>query len=328
MIWMTWRQFRAQVLVGVGALLLLAVYLVILGLQIRHSYNDLHAQCTSGGCAGVLSSLTDDYGFRIDLIGYLLIAVPGLIGIFWGAPLITRELEAGTHRLVWNQSVTRGRWLAVKLGVLGLAGMAVAALYSLLLTWAASRVDLVAGNRFSPLVFDARDIAPIGYAAFAFVLGTTLGLFIRRTVPAMALTLVVFAVLQVVVPNMIRTNYAEPVRANVPITPDIVRSMTKIGRYGDIGGLTVPGGPWVVSTSALLDSSGKEVGHTAWYQNCAKQSLDDMPLCLAEGNVHVQITEQPADRYWKFQWIETSIFTGQAMALAGLCFWRIRGRLS
>ena len=42
---------------------------------------------------------------------------PAVIGAFWGAPLVARELEAGTHRLVWNQSVTRTRWLATKLGV-------------------------------------------------------------------------------------------------------------------------------------------------------------------------------------------------------------------
>ena len=51
---------------------------------------------------------------------------PALIGIFWGAPLVTRELEAGTFRLAWNQSVTRARWMAVKLGLIGLAAMATA----------------------------------------------------------------------------------------------------------------------------------------------------------------------------------------------------------
>ena len=35
-----------------------------------------------------------------------------MIGAFWGAPMVARELETGTHRLVWNQSVTRTRWLA------------------------------------------------------------------------------------------------------------------------------------------------------------------------------------------------------------------------
>ena len=36
--------------------------------------------------------------------------------MFWGAPLLAREFETGTFRLAWTQSVTRTRWLAVKLG--------------------------------------------------------------------------------------------------------------------------------------------------------------------------------------------------------------------
>ena len=47
---------------------------------------------------------------------------PALIGVFWGAPLVARELEAGTHRLVWTQSVTRTRWLATKLGLTAARG--------------------------------------------------------------------------------------------------------------------------------------------------------------------------------------------------------------
>ena len=46
----------------------------------------------------------------------MLAVAPALIGVFWGAPLVARELEAGTHRLAWTQSVTRTRWLAIKLG--------------------------------------------------------------------------------------------------------------------------------------------------------------------------------------------------------------------
>ena len=41
--------------------------------------------------------------------------IPAVIGAFWGAPLISRGLEAGTFRLAWNQSVTRTRWTLVKL---------------------------------------------------------------------------------------------------------------------------------------------------------------------------------------------------------------------
>ena len=65
-----------------------------------------------------------------QLLQLLVIAVPALIGIFWGAPLIGRELETGTHQLAWNQTVTRTRWLAVKLTVVGLASIATAAILS------------------------------------------------------------------------------------------------------------------------------------------------------------------------------------------------------
>ena len=40
--------------------------------------------------------------------------------------------------------------------------------------------------------FAQRGIVLIGYAAFAFILGVTSGLLIRRTLPAMVTTLVAF----------------------------------------------------------------------------------------------------------------------------------------
>jgi hypothetical protein len=54
-------------------------------------------------------------------IGGLVDRSPALIGIFWGAPLITRELETGTNRLAWTKSITRARRLAVKLALAGQA---------------------------------------------------------------------------------------------------------------------------------------------------------------------------------------------------------------
>ncbi|HMG31929.1 MAG TPA: hypothetical protein VK585_17605, partial [Jiangellaceae bacterium] len=38
----------------------------------------------------------------------------------------------------------------------------------------------------------ARGIVPIGYALFGFALGVTLGMLIRRTIPAMAATLAIY----------------------------------------------------------------------------------------------------------------------------------------
>ena len=329
MIWLTWRQFRTQALVGLTALALIATYLIILGEQIRHSYDAGAAQCAKGACGGVMNAFTSRYNLQVTILGGALIAVPAVAGMFWGVPLITRELEAGTHRLAWNQSVTRGRWLATKLGFVGLLSVAFAGLFSVLLTWAVSPIDAVNDNRFEPLLFDSRNIVPLAYTAFAFLLGTTFGLFIRRTVPAMAAALVVFAVVQGVVPTLVRPDYVTPVSETVPLNASEVSKLSFFGAYGSVGGVSVPGGPWVVSTSDVLDSGGKDVGHTSWWSYCVNvASPQALPSCIAKEDVHVNVTAQPANRYWPFQWYEAAVFGAAAVLLAGLCFWRIHRRLT
>ena len=68
------------------------------------------------------------------------LAVPGLIGMFWGAPLVAREFETGTFRLAWTQGVTRTRWLAAKLAVAGAAAIAAGELFTLMVNWWSSPI--------------------------------------------------------------------------------------------------------------------------------------------------------------------------------------------
>ena len=145
----------------------------------------------------------------------LVIAIPCVLGMFWGAPLAAREFETGTFRLAWTQGVTRTRWLAVKLAVVGAASMAVAGLLSLMVTWwsspiAAAQMD----TRLDPGIFSESGIAPVGYAAFAFAFGVTAGLLSRRTLPAMAVTLAIFvAVVWFAFPFLVRPHLLPPVQA-------------------------------------------------------------------------------------------------------------------
>ena len=189
--------------------------------------------CHSGGCGQLASNflvgLGPDYPF-VYLLGMAgVIVAPAVIGIFWGAPLIARELETGTFRLAWTQSITRARWLAVKLALIGLTAMAVTEGLSLMLGWWAAPIGQAArftDGSISPLglgpfslAFDAHGITPLGYAAFAFALGVTTGLLIRRTVPAMAVTLAIFAVVQVAFPQGIRPHLLPPAHTSVAIGP-------------------------------------------------------------------------------------------------------------
>ena len=190
MIRFAWLQARTQTAIAFGALMIVAIVVAITGPHLVHLYNANIANCAAhGDCSTATDTfLRNDKNLGIWLDIFVL-AAPALIGLFWGAPLIARELEAGTYRLAWTQSITRTRWVAVKLAVVGLAGMVVAGLLSLMVTWWASPIDRANANRFAVPFFDERGIVAIGYAAFAVALGVTVGLLIRRTVPAMATTL-------------------------------------------------------------------------------------------------------------------------------------------
>ncbi len=353
MIWLTWRQFRTQAIVAGAALAALAIALAVTGPHLADLYGSSGlATCAAHGDCGSLASRFlaqvdasgGTYSTLFVIASGVALLAPAVIGVFWGAPLIAREVEAGTFRLAWNQSVTRTRWLAVKLVLLGLASMAAAGLCSLMLTWWVSPLNDAAGfsssnfSRLPPLFFDTRGIAPLGYAAFAFALGVTAGLLIRRTVPAMAVTLAVFAAVMVIMPIWVRPHLIAPVRGVTAITP-----IQGFG-YSSPGGrmaiqtdrLAIPGA-WIYSSGQIVNAAGQVVevpgqDSTITAPSVCKPTFPGGPdRCLAWiDNQHFRelVTYQPASRYWAFQWYETGIFLALALALAGFSFWQARRRLS
>jgi hypothetical protein len=193
MIHLAWRQFRAQAAVAVAVLLIVGIAVAITG------------QPPVGKYTWLKDALT--------LIGY---AAPVLVGLFWGAPLLGRELETGTFRLVWTQGITRRRWLLVKIALVGFAGIVIAGAFGLISTWQHAMVEATALDRIIPGVFDVRGIVAAGYAAFAFSLGLASGAVLRRTLPAMAATLVGYAVVRIVVVETVRGHFATPLTYTGP----------------------------------------------------------------------------------------------------------------
>jgi hypothetical protein len=249
--------------------------------------------------------------------------------MFWGAPLIARELETGTHRLALTQSVTRRHWLAVKLALAGLASMATAGLLSLMVTWWSSPFDRISLDRLDASTFGLRGIVPVGYAAFAFALGVTAGLLIRRTVPAMAATLAVFVGVQVGFALRIRPHLIAPIRAVSALNMSWVTSTgTRVPSDSFFVSLTPdPDGAWIYSSQvttaagqANLGPVPKGCGQNSTYQQCA--------AAITRMHLRQVVVYQPASRFWEFQWYETAIYVALALALAGFCFWWVRRRLS
>ena len=96
--------------------------------------------------------------------------------------------------------------------------MAIGGLLTWMADWWASPLDAMNQDRFGIANFSVHGIAPIGYAAFAFALGVTAGALLRRTVPAMAVTVAAFAVARVAVTYWVRPNLASPVRESLPLS--------------------------------------------------------------------------------------------------------------
>ncbi|AYF27717.1 transmembrane transport protein [Micromonospora tulbaghiae] len=321
MIRMTLRQFRLPALVGVVALVLAGAYLLRLGADIRAVPDP--------------ARLPDRYAQTMLFLAGGFALVPALIGAFWGAPLVARELEQGTHRLVWNQSVPRRRWLAVKLAVLSVAAALVAGVLGALLTWAAAPVDRVAGDRFSTVLFGARGIAPVGYAVFGLVLGVVAGLVLRRTLPAMAVVFLAVVVVQLAVPNLLRPHYLPPERVTVPMTSEAVNRARNLGSITGspvVGGLDVPGA-WVTDISPLRTADGRQLSDEA-FGTCfrdpprtgASGTFGDTAVCLGKLDLHVDLAYQPNRRFWAFQWIELALHLGAAGLLAAFGLWHVRRR--
>jgi ABC-type transport system involved in multi-copper enzyme maturation permease subunit len=332
MIWLAWRQFRVPALTAIAGLTALGVFLLVLGLRVRDSYENDVLGCTAaaaGSCTTAKDVFIRQYEVPLVLTGILLIAVPGLIGIFWGAPLVTRELEAGTHRLAWTQSVTKTRWLTAKLGFIALASTATAGLFSLLLTWAASPWDQVQGARFALLAFDSRNVTPLGYAVFAFALGTVVGLLVRRTLPAMAITLALFAGVQVLMPFAIRPHLQPPVTSAVKLTPDAALSSgLNLRPEGlQITGYILPGA-WVLNSQLDVFTAAGERVTREMAEHCFTGKPTEDFECLAAMDLHFDVSYHPASRYWAFQWTELSVFLAAAALLAALGSWRIRRDLA
>ena len=368
MIWLTWRQFRAQAITAAAALAAFAIVLAINGSSLSSLYDSSGlATCHGGTCTGLastfLQNLSGGGGGLVILsatpymilyfLGVLVILIaPAVTGVFWGAPLIARELEEGTFRLAWNQSVTRTRWLAVKLALIGAAAMAVTEAFSLIQAWWAAPIGKAVGlggassifseTRFGWFVFPTHGITPLGYAAFGFALGVTVGLLVRRAIPAMAITLAVFAAVQFITPAAIRPNLFPTSQTTVSIAASGANVSVRANPKLVLNASVVPGQPgaWIISSGGV-NAAGRPVGVIpASCEQLVAQTLGShrgtstgpgstaLNNCVAGQGIRVAERYQPASHYWPLQLSETGMFLALALALAGFCFWRLNRRRS
>lgn len=319
MIWLTWRQHRAEAFVAAAALALLAVVLILTGRDMaatfaRFNLADCLAHPAHPNCADALHQFRDQYGFWLSASGWLNFA-PALLAILVGAPLVARELEHGTHRMIWTQSVAKPRWLAVKLALVLGAALLAAGILTILMIWWRTEFDTLFG-RFDSLGFDFEGIAPLGYMAFALALAIAAGTLLRRAIPAMVVTLAGFLAVRLPIEFFLRPHYQPP----LTLTADPLVNTQAVSDQA-----------WVID-SGFMDAHGGHVDFSHILNTCAPPgnniAKSDIFQCAHTHGWLQYVTFQPADRFWAFQGIETAIFLVLAAALLALTVYWVRHRIS
>lgn len=323
--WVTLRQRRGAI---AGTSILLGVfgaYLLVMAIIQDSAYAAVQA-CHPAGilkCRQLAQTFSASYwggGGSVlqsggaQTVSSLLFGVPVLLGAFTGAPLLAREFESGTHRFAWTQGAGRTRWALCTLVLPAAALTAVMGAFTGLFYWY-FRPFLADGqvSEMLPLAFALLGVALAAWTLFAYALAAFLGTLIRRTVPAMAVTLAVYIALAIATAVAIRPHYLRPV--------------TEQGWNGTAGA------GWVLSSwargpdgqvlsQAGLNSLSRHL--PASVQN--SPDADAFTNWLSRHGYTLWQSVQPDSRFWSFQLIEGGwLLAVSALLIAG-SVWLVRRR--
>lgn len=292
MTWLAWRQLRAGAMAAAAGVMAAAVALAV----------QEHAFSTAPPAATWVRST--ELAVVVELL--LMILVPAVLGMFIGAPLVAGEVETGTHRLAWAQSVSRRRWLLVKLSLAMGAALLAAALLAAAATWGlAPWIDQNqrVGNPgwFSDGTFDAVGVVPVAYALFAVALGVAAGAVTRRTLVAMFVVIVAFAGVRLAVNVAVRPHYQPPLSASAAVdrSGDLLRSLNRSGAN--------------MVSMLVVDGRGRAV------DDCSNTGC---------AGYRVVVDYQPGDRFWTFQWMEAGLYAGLGVLLLGATWVAVMRRVT
>jgi ABC-type transport system involved in multi-copper enzyme maturation permease subunit len=307
MLWLSWRQHRTELLIASLMAIGFGSGITLLTLLINTDAGGVHHLCSTTPGPLCLAA-ENDYVSRYSLPNFLiydsLLALPGLAGIFIGAPLLAREYDQGTVRLIWTQGITRRRWIATKLSFVLVVVTALSGAVAVASIQMVTAQTQVFTSRWSS--FDVQGLPFVAYAIFAIALGVAVGGLVRRVLPSMGITLAVFVIIRLAIVIFVRPNFLPPLEW------DMSKPMT-----GDDA--------WNVG-QRVVDLSGHPVSQHDYNQLLAdaqvlQGSMGD--YLRAHGLIAYQLY-QPESRFWLFQNLEGGLFLTLAVFLIGLAVWSTR----
>jgi len=294
MIWVTWRQHRGQAIACLALLAALTVYAVIEGTSMRSAFSSdgVTASClarTQGtGCETGIVAFMNEFGSEVNIAFWsACLTVPGLIGVLVGGSLIARELEYGTWRLAWSQTIPRARWLAVKLALVTGGLIVLGAAMTAVITWYRAPMDQLTG-RLEHNIFDFEGLVPTAYILCAFGFAVLAGLLIRRSIPAMIAAFIPWLAIRLVIEFVFRAHFV------TPLTTAMAAACHTTGCGYGIG---------------VVPQSTGQIG--------------DLVLGLKRGDL---VSYLAPGQFWPLQFIEAGIFVGLAAITLGATIWLLHSR--
>ncbi len=232
--------------------------------------------------------------------------LPAVAALLFAAPFVA-DLDSGTFRLYWTQSITRRRWIVTKLALGVGASVAVAGFLIVVAMWSRSPLDHLTG-RLSANTYDAEGIVPLADALFVFGVAVALGALWRRTVPALLVAFVAYVVGRAFMDSWLRQRLLSPVTTTWRngIGPNLNHALVINQFVSDKSGHRIAGslGP------CIRGSSGGAFSHTSV---CEAQRVGPHPYMTA--------VYQPGGRFWELQGIEFAIVAGIGVLLILAAAW-------
>ncbi|MFH8483922.1 ABC transporter permease [Streptomyces longisporoflavus] len=247
-----------------------------------------------------LQNAPQSYEYIADALG----ALPVVLAVFIGAPLIASDQEHGTAHLVTTQSVPRRRWLAAKLAwCLSLVLVSTLVLSALFSWWWEPYRDLLLSEWLSGSVFDTTGPMLAALSLFLVMSGIAIGMLIRRVLPAMLGTFF-FALAVQVAWGQFRHLLGSPHIIKWPLNADT---------------------PAMVNSSDIVETDrwvGSADGQLYPWSTCVEQTEKATNACVREHGIVDNVVE-----YFGYpqmpgmQWTGAALLLGATAAVAVFVLW-------
>jgi hypothetical protein len=299
--WVAWRLQRTETLIALGILGLLAALLVPTGIQMANAYHQGGiAACLSvrptPTCGNAIGTFQQRFQALTTLANWFTL-IPGLIGILLAAPFIL-DLEQGTYRLAWTQSMTRGRWLLGKLGLSAATALVAGGALTLLFGWWRS-TDVAINGRIDTGNYDTTGTVVIGYTLFALALALAVGCVWRRSAASLAVAFVGYFAARIFVDYSLRNHLVAPLKATYKGArlPHFLENAHILGVHATLNG------------RQIIDGGGGLLGGHS------------QVAAPGAANAVFHVVYQPESHFWPLQLVETGLFAGVAVILVAFTAW-------